>query len=124
MDIATLDLPQTILDDDAEYIVEMKFNDEDLAADNRFFSDLKLSISKHIEQYHLGIYSVNNDDMLYIYGKDNQRDFTNIWNVIFQLYRTDWIKKYLVIYKWYCLAEIANGEEVEDILEVFVRRGV
>lgn len=124
MDISILNLPQAVLDDKAEFIVEMQFDDNKLMKDNRFFSDLELSISKHIEQYHLGIYAVNNDDIIYIYGKDNQRDFTNIWNVIFQLYRTNWIKKYLILYKWYCLAEIANGEEVEDMLEIFIRRGV
>ena len=74
MDISILNLPQAVLDDKAEFIVEMQFDDNKLMKDNRFFSDLELSISKHIEQYHLGIYAVNNDDIIYIYGKDNQRD--------------------------------------------------
>ena len=124
MNISALKLPQEIIDDNAEFIVEMKFNDDKLIADNRFFSDFAVSIKAHILKNDLYYFCDSDNETIYFYGKDNQTDFTNIWSVIFEIYRTEWIKQYISVYKWYSLSEIELGEEVEDVLEVFRRRGV
>ena len=124
MNISTLNLPQEIIDDCAEFIVEMKLNDDKLIADNRFFSDFAVSIKAHILKNKLNFFCDNDNETIYFYGKDNQTDFTNMWIVVFEVYKTEWIKQYISVYKWYSLSEIESGEEVEDMLEVFHRRGV
>ena len=124
MDIATLDLPQTILDDNAEFIVEIKFDDEKLAADNRFFSDYVLSIKTYIEKFGLRFYADEDNEIIYFYGLNNNDDHNNMITVIFQIYKAKWVKNYLSVYKWYSLYDIKHGDEVEDMLEIFSRRGM
>lgn len=124
MDISTLNLPQAILDDNAEFIVEMQLDDNKLMKDNRFFSDYVLSIETYVTKFGLHFYVDNDSETIYFYGLDNNNDHNNMISVIFKIYKAEWIKNYLSVYKWYSLYDIQHGDEVEDMLEIFTRRGV
>ena len=124
MDISTLNLPQAILDDNAEFIVEMQLDDNKLMKDNRFFTDYVLSIETYVTKFGLHFYVDNDSETIYFYGLDNQEDFTSIWQAIFKIYKTEWVKKYLSVYKWYNLYDIQHGEEAEDMLLGFENEGI
>ena len=124
MDITELALPQAILDDNAEFIIEMRFDEDKMISDNRFFKDYVLSLSKYVAKRGLGLYEDGTDSVIYIYGKENNTDHNNIISTAFKIYETEWIRKNLSVYNWYSLYDISHGDDVEDMLEIFNKKGI
>ena len=89
--------------------VEFEFNNDKIKAMGYTVNDVHYTIKQAFNEY--GLPCVTEGDVLAFAGCGRKDDFSNLWNVIFQLTETDWFLNIATACHW-----CENGKRVEDIL--------
>jgi hypothetical protein len=113
--------------EDITYLIEIHFNEKKIEEDGEYsYEDVYTTVcdiflKKGLNYFH------NKTGPLLIYDRGEETDYGIMWRTIFDLYETDWFKKFVDGYYYYDFEDEDNDGsscQSDNLMDVFAKEGL
>jgi virulence-associated protein VapD len=108
------------------YLIEIHFNEKKIVEDGEYsYEDVYNTVRDVFFEKGFG-YICNETGSLFIYDRGDKTDYGVMWRTIFDLYETDWFKKFVDGYYYYDFDDEDNDGtcEADNMMDVFAKEGL